>query len=142
MSPSTEKARKGRKDMADRCLAVAFICLPEGWTFEYRRHLTGRCFYFRRHIAAPRPVTRRALQVWLHECGHAVLHGPDKPRKPRHVEEFEAEKYSFDMMRKYGIAVPRKSVENAKAYVRYKIEQAVRRGVKEIDPKARSFAKR
>jgi hypothetical protein len=86
----------------------------------------------------PRPFTRRALHIFLHECAHiALLH---VGKKPRHVEELEPEQWAFRKMRGHGIAVPRKSVRRAKRYVAYKIRQAERRGAKYIDAKAKKFA--
>jgi hypothetical protein len=62
-------------------------------------------------------------------------------RKPRHVEEMEAEKWAYEKMREHGVAVPRKRVKLGKRYVARKIRQALRRGAKRIDPEARRFAR-
>ena len=125
--------------MADRCLEVAESYLPDGWTVVYRRNLTGRCYYHKKEIATPRPVTRRALHIFLHECAHAVLHRP-RSSKLRHREEYEAERWAFARMRENGIAVPRKALQRAKQYVAWKIRQAERRGAKRIDPETRRWA--
>jgi len=73
-----EALQEGHNRMAERCTEVAEKYLPEGWTVVYRRNLTGRCFYRRSELAATRPVTRRALHIFFHECAHAVLHLPKK----------------------------------------------------------------
>jgi hypothetical protein len=67
-----------RKAAGERFMAIAMVYVPEGYTIEYRKSLTGRCFLSKKIIQAPRPVTRRALYVFLHECGHAHLHLDDR----------------------------------------------------------------
>jgi hypothetical protein len=56
------------------------------------------------------------------------------------MEELEAEKWSFDVMRKEGVPIPHKSVRRAKSYVTHKIRQAARRGANRIDSEAAKFA--
>ena len=59
-------------------------------------------------LCAPRPITRRALYVYLHECAHFVLHAGDNDGKhPCYVEEYEAEQWAHKVMRVAGIPVPR-----------------------------------
>jgi hypothetical protein len=131
-----------RREAADRFYAIGMSYLPEGWTYKFRKSLSGRCFVEgRNHIDAPKPVTRKSLYIWLHECAHANLHA-DGRRRPRHVEECEAEMWAHAKMREHGIAVPKDMTRRAKAYVARKIRQAVRRGAKTIDKSARSFSKR
>jgi hypothetical protein len=46
-------------------------------------------------LCAPRPITRRALYVYLHECAHFVLHAGDNDGKhPCYQEEYEAEQWA------------------------------------------------
>jgi hypothetical protein len=61
--------------------------------------------------------------------------------KPRHREEYEAERYAQEAMKRHGISVPRKSLERAKKYVAWKIHQAVRRGAKRIDSEALNWCR-
>ncbi len=82
-----------RKAAAEKFMAIAMQFIPEGYTIEYRKSLSGRCLLKKRIIKAPRPVTRRVLYVFLHECAHARLDHQGR-RKPRHVEEMEAEKWA------------------------------------------------
>jgi hypothetical protein len=90
----------------------------------------------------PSPVTRKALYIFLHECAHVHLgHVAQGDRTPRHVEEMEAEKWAHAKMREHDIPVPRAMTKRAKRYVARKINQAIKRGVKRIDPEARRFAK-
>lgn len=133
-------ARAAKATLATKLEKIAALYLPEGWSFVPRKSLSGRAFFREKRISAPEPKTRKALYIFLHECAHAHLHSVK--RKKRHVEEMEAEKWAHEKMRKHGIAVPRSMTRRAKNYVRYKISQALKRGAKRIDPKARSFAKK
>jgi len=131
---------QARREMKRKCMSVALTETPKRVSVIYpRRQLTGRAFVHSGAIYVPRPFTRRALHIFLHECAHIALNHVGK--KPRHVEELEAEQWAFRKMREHGIAVPRKSLQRAKRYVAYKIRQAERRGAKHIDAKAKKFAK-
>ena len=163
---TTEKLREAKARVRQVCIDAALANTPASVrVICIRRALSGRA-YSPEEIAVPRPVTRRALHVFLHECAHVALghvgankaaqFGPTLPhvgpeparaapgarpgRKPRHVEEYEAERWAFDRMREAGIPVPRKSLRRAKSYVAYKIRQARRRGAKAVDRKAQRWA--
>lgn len=128
-----------RKAAAARFTAIALKYVPDGYTIEYRKSLSGRHFGMQKLIQAPRPVTRKSLYIFLHECAHAHLHAHNG-RKPRHVEEMEAEKWAHEKMRENGIPVPRSMTRRAKEYVARKIDQARRRGAKHINAQAKRFA--
>lgn len=136
---SPENLAAARKAAAERFYAIGMAHLPEGWTYAFRKSLTGMCHTKRKHIDAPRPVTRKALYIWLHECAHAHLHTGKRP--PRHVMEMEAEKWAHAKMREAGVPVPKAMTKRAKRYVARKIRQAVIAGAKTIDPKAVAFTK-
>jgi hypothetical protein len=127
-----------RKAAAERFTAIAMSYVPEGYTIQYRKNLSGRHYSKKKLIQAPRPVTRKALYIFLHECAHAHLHRDRKPKA--HVREMEAEQWAHKRMREHGIAVPRDMTQRAKEYVGRKIRQAQRSGAKRIDAKARRFA--
>lgn len=131
--------QKARREAAERFLAVGMSYLPAGWTFAFRKSLSGFVIIKDKHLVAPRPVTRKSLYIWLHECAHANLHDVSK-RKPRHVEEMEAEQWAHAKMREHGIPVPRVMTKRAKDYVARKIRHAGPRA--KIDPAAAKFAKR
>ena len=153
VKPDASKAREGREQMKLRCQAIAAkyfaqIAQLGSAVHHERRSLTGRAYIYHepqdhwcwvRVIEAPRPVTRRALYIFLHECAHHLL-GHLKDRKPKHVHELEAEQWAHWTMRAEGLAVPRKESARAKKYVARKIQQALKRGAKSIDPKAARFA--
>lgn len=136
-----------RKAAAERFTAIAMQYVPEGWEVVYRKSLSGYCSYGKR-LSVPRPVTRKSLYIFLHECAHAHLHYPlwvagneTKRKLPlAHVREMEAEKWAHDKMREHGVAVPRSMTHRAKRYVARKIKQARRSGAKRIDSEARRFA--
>jgi len=135
--------QQARREAAERYHAIGMSYLPEGWTFAFRKSLSGRCFTARQHIEAPKPVTRKALYIWLHECAHAHLHSRTaggNRKKPAHVQEYEAEMWAHAQMRQSGVAVPEAMTTRAKVYVARKIRQAVMRGAKRIDPDALKFS--
>lgn len=74
---------------------------------------------------------RRALAIFLHECGHfRAGKGHFRAQLFRHVEEYEAERWGQGMMRLEGIAVPRAELRAAKVYVRDCIKEDEVRGIK------------
>jgi hypothetical protein len=123
-----------------RFVAIAMQELPSGWIYSFRKSLSGRCFMRQGRIEAPKPVTRKALYVWLHECAHALKHYGN--RKARHVEEYEAEHWAHARMRAHGVPVPRAMTQRAKHDVAGKIREAKLSGAKRIDPRALQFSKR
>jgi hypothetical protein len=128
-----------RREAAERYFAIGMSYLPAGWTHAFRKSLSGRCYMHKKHISGPKPVTRKSLYIWLHECAHAHLHAGDK-RAKRHVEEMQAEQWAHEVMRSHGVPVPKAMTARAKAYVARKIRQAGPRAA--IDPAARRFAKK
>jgi hypothetical protein len=148
MTPLTgEQLQAARKAAAERFETIAMRHVPEGWMIETRKSLTGKCKYGSKTIAAPKPVTRKSLYIFLHECAHAQLHSPlyseSKSRyraKPKHVIEMEAEKWAHEKMRANDVPVPRSMTTRAKQYVARKIRQAEKNGAKKIDAQARRYA--
>jgi hypothetical protein len=134
-----EALQRAKREAAKRFYEIGMNSLPAGWTFAFRKSLTGLCWTDKKHIDAPRPVTRKSLYIWLHECAHAHLHGP-RNRKPSHVKEYEAEVWAHGVMRAHGIPVPRKMTEHARRNVLHKIDQANASGAKSIDPAAQKYA--
>lgn len=134
--------------MRQLCMQTALANTPATVRVVRIRPTLSGSAYSTAEISVPRPVTRRALHIFLHECAHIVLgHVGDKinpkpSRKPRYIEEFEAEQWAFDRMREAGIPVPRRSLIRAKGYVALKIRQAKRRGAKSIDPIVLQWTKR
>ncbi|PWT80382.1 MAG: hypothetical protein C5B58_11810 [Acidobacteria bacterium] len=107
---SGPELQPARKAAAERFEAVAMLYVPVGYTIKYRKSLSGRHWGQRKLIEAPRPVTRKSLYIFLHECAHAALgHGREYRNKnstPRHVEEMQAEQWAHARMREHGISVP------------------------------------
>lgn len=135
-------ARAAKQALAEKLAAIGAQYVPAGWTVSTRTSLTGRCYHDEKRISAPRPVTRNALYIFLHECAHIHLHDdPAGRRKPHHVKEHEAEQWAHARMREHGIAVPRRQTRRAKEYVAQKIRRAEARGAKRIDRAAAKFAR-
>lgn len=132
------RLRTGRKAMAARCTIVAAKHTPANVTVVYRKSLSGWAWFAKRQLHAPRPKTRKSLYIYLHQCAHFYLHV--KSKKPAHMQEYEAEVWAHEAMRKAGIRVPRSMTRQAKVCVARKIRQAVACGAKRIDRKARIYA--
>ncbi|PWL16595.1 hypothetical protein DKP76_16625 [Falsochrobactrum shanghaiense] len=141
MKPMTGlELQAARRAAADRFYQIGMSYVPDGYTVKFRKSLSGVAYGGKiRRIEAPRPITRKSLYIFLHECAHAHLHFGGT-RLPRHVEEFQAEKWAHSKMREHGIPVPRTMTERAKKYVARKIVQAEKRGAKSIDREAQRFA--
>jgi hypothetical protein len=117
--------------MKARCVRVAAEETPESVVeIAYRSRLSGSSrrigkepFYL---ISVPRPHTRRALAIYLHEIAHCVLGHFGRSKLKAWEQERDAEAWAFAKMREHGIAVPRKATRSAKAYVARKKEQGRR----------------
>lgn len=129
--------RLAREETARRMMDVAQKYTPSDVTVEYRNRLSGCAWAWSRHIAAPRPVTRRALHVYLHEIAHVVLE--HKHERPEYIQEYEAELWAFEVMQSEGIEIPPRCISRAKANVAYMINRATKLG-HEIDQAAEMFA--
>ncbi|WP_112593099.1 hypothetical protein [Brucella tritici] len=140
MKPMTGlELQAARRAAADRFYQIGMSYVPEGYTVKFRKSLSGVHRGWLRQIEAPRPVTRKSLYIFLHECAHAHLHCGG-PKLPVHVKELQAEKWAHSKMREHGIPVPRTMTDRAKAYVARKIDRAEKRGAKSIDREAQRFA--
>lgn len=105
--------------------------IPPGICVTYRRSLSGAANSVERRLSAPEPTTRRRLYVFLHEVGHIVLQ--HRRTKHSYIEEFEAEMWAHQTMRKYGVPVSRRDTIQAKKYVAQKLRQGLKRGLKTAD---------
>lgn len=81
-----------------------------------------------RIIFTPPIRDAKALFVFLHECGHVRL-GHFEERLPRHVEEYQAEKFAIFAMGLEGIPVAKEWVADAKYLVRRFVAEDIRRGI-------------
>jgi hypothetical protein len=103
---SAEQLQQARKEAAARFEAIAMKYVPEGYTISYRKSLSGRHSGRKKLLQVPRPVTRKSLYIFLHECAHAHLgHGHNRRMVPRHVKEMEAEKWAHEKMRENAVHV-------------------------------------
>ena len=127
-----------RRAAAIRFAEIAARHTPADVYVAYRRRLTGCAWARSRRISVPRPVTRRALHVYLHEVAHVVLgHFHDKPV---YVQEYEAEQWAFAVMRAEGVPIPRASTRRAKAYVAQTIMREIQTPGMAIHLQAARFA--
>jgi hypothetical protein len=82
--------------------------LPNEVTVEYEKPPTGdraRFNYETGVLQAPRPVDGESLWDFLHECAHANYHRDRRvfERVPRHVTEYECERWTRDRFAEEGI---------------------------------------
>jgi hypothetical protein len=128
MNAFVEKLKAGKAQMADLCRQVATKLAEEAGVVtveETRKNLTGRASAKARWICVPPPTTRRRLYIFAHECAHVLLgHRRGHGGRAVHREEYEAERWAHDALRRHGVPVPKKSTDQAKTYVRWKIRQA------------------
>lgn len=102
--------------------------------------LNGKAWPGSRDIQGPWPTTtRNRLYIWAHEVGHVALEHTS-PSIPVYVREYEAERFAVALMREAGLHVPLTMIERGKCYVRSKIVKALRRGLRQIDPKIAAWA--
>ena len=153
-APTASDTRAGRDRMKARCVECALRHTPGTVRYvKVRSSLSGTAVLDPggHWIAAPKPVTRKALCVFLHECAHIALGHCEirwtkgkrcvrSCRQPVHVMEMLAEKQAIAWMREDGIPVPPSQLRRAKDNVARKIEQAKARGAKRVDPEALRFA--
>jgi hypothetical protein len=128
-----------RRRASEKLLALGLSFLPDGWTYTYVENWEGSCFWERMHIEAPKPVTRRRLHIWLHECAHAHDVGRGEPP---YRAEMLCEQWAFDRMRETGVPAPLVSIDRAKRYVAHLIDKSKRRGAKRIDAEAIAWSRR
>src|SRR5687768_9991255 len=104
---SGTELQAARKAATERFLEIAAALKTEAGVTGHKitSGLSG-CAWPTGHINAPEGRSRKQLYILAHECGHVALNHFDKKR-PRHVEEMEAEKWAHAALRRHGIAVPR-----------------------------------
>jgi hypothetical protein len=138
---SKEELRRGKEETATRCQSVGMSLLIEARVRRvvFRERLTGWADPTTKTIRVPRPTTRRRLHVLAHEVGHLAL--GHCGRKPVHREEYEAEQFARDALRRHSVAVPKRSSDCAKEYVAWKIHQALHNRAKRIDRDAYCWCK-
>src|SRR5262245_30339312 len=73
-------------------------------------------------LEAPRPITRRGLYVYLHECAHFALHTDAEQKSSTHLREYEAERFAIGAMKRAGIRIPPEEVWLARQNVARAIE--------------------
>lgn len=140
MNDWQQKLKEGKEKMKRKCFEIALKYCPTNISYiKIRKNLTGRSY--RDHLEVPKPSTRKALYIFLHECAHNVLEHY-KHSKKVFEQEFEAEQWAHNIMRKEGLSVPRDMTSRAKSYINEKIGRAMKRGLKkEINPKIKKWIK-
>jgi hypothetical protein len=114
---------------------------------RWRRNMTGCawrvCYHDGRSInwiEAPRPRTPISLSIFLHEVGHHAI-GFDTYRL-RCEEEFHAWQFALAEMRRAGVEPDEKVERRVELSMRYAVDKAVRRGLKQLPQDLLPFASR
>jgi hypothetical protein len=102
------------------------------WEARYR---DGRIV---RYIAAPYPRGPMSCAIFLHEVGHHAI-GLGVYR-PRCLEEFVAWQWALREMRARGFAVTPSVEKRVRESLRYAVEKARRRGLRDLPPELAAFA--
>lgn len=132
--------RAAREASVVRFLAIAEALKAEAGVQKHtvRKSLSGYAWPKKHEIVAPEGRTRKQLYILAHECAHVIL-GHIYGKKPRHLEEVEAEEWAHAALRRHGVPVPRSMTLRSKWHIQNKIHQALRSGAKEIAPRAKAY---
>jgi hypothetical protein len=142
-----------------RFAEIARRYTPAFITVRYKRRRNGKLILKPAHaclqreeMLVPRPVTLEALVYYLHECAHFHLRHFDKEEArtarlaalyagaaaPTEAQqEYEAEQWTIATLRREGVPVPMRVIEDMRAYVKQclvasggKIPRRVRKFIK------------
>lgn len=120
----------------DKFKAIADKYAPQGIKIRYKRGtaiMPAHANLYEGEMLVPRPKTREALYIFLHECGHFHLKHfnacdtevaklriayTGNGQLTRAHEEFEAEQWAMNTMRMEGLKVPQSMIKEARKYVR------------------------
>ena len=124
---------------AEQFQTIAAKYAPPYIKIRYKRKRNGRIILKPAHacirreeILTPRPVSPEALAFFLHECAHFHLrhfapHESQRPllrklytggeTKTLAEQEYAAERYAIETMKREGVPVPRNVLAGAKLYV-------------------------
>lgn len=104
------------------------------WQVRYRDGRTVRL------IEAPRPKGPMSAAVFLHEIGHHAI--GFNTYKPRCLEEYHAWAFALDQMDKLGLNITESVRRRMHNSLRYAIQKAHRRGLKQLPPELTPFLTR
>jgi hypothetical protein len=112
---------------------------------RWRRNMTGCawrvCYHDGRSInwiEAPRPRTPISLAIFLHEVGHHAIGFETYPLQCE--EEFHAWQFALTEMRRAGIEPDARVERRFDLSMRYAVDKAVRRGLKQLPADLQRFA--
>jgi hypothetical protein len=92
--------------------------------------LTYRDGSVKRLIEAPRPRGPMSAAVFLHEIGHHAI--GFNVYKPRCLEEYHAWKFAIEAMEEHGLNVTEQVHRRMKRSLKYAVDKARRRGLREL----------
>lgn len=114
---------------------------------RWRTSMSGIAWQVRYHdgrtvrlIEAPRPKGPMSAAVFLHEIGHHAI--GFNTYKPRCLEEYHAWAFALDQMDKLGLNITESVRRRMHNSLRYAIQKAHRRGLKQLPPELTPFLTR
>ena len=104
------------------------------WQITYRDGSGSRL------IESPRPKGPRSAAIFLHEVGHHAI--GFNVYKPRCLEEYHAWAWAVAEMERRGLNVTDAVRKRMAESLRYAVDKARRRGLREVPPELRPFERR
>jgi len=106
---------------------------PKGWRVRESKRRSksqsGLAVWKTKTLLVPVLEDGPSLFVFLHECGHVRLGHGTVPR-PRHQEEYEAEKFAIHAMKVEGLSISPGVLNHAKINVWNRIAEDEAKGIK------------
>jgi len=92
----------------------------------------------RRLIEAPRPKGPMSAAVFLHEIGHHAI--GFSTYRPRCLEEYHAWRFAIEQMEAHGLNITDGVRRRMRLSLRYAVDKARRRGLRELPSELREFS--
>lgn len=100
---------------------------------------SGRAWFKTYEIIVPEPKSDISLSTYLHELGH--LRPEASSEKKSCMNEYRAEMFAEEMMKKHGIRRSKKMRKHANWYIAYSLAQALNRGMVKIPDELKKYKK-
>jgi hypothetical protein len=123
--------------------AVVKAVLPPGWRVHFSsrpaKDCDGHCNFEKKLIRVKPIKNHYDLGVFIHEAVHAHTHDVDnEKRPPKHIMEYQAERFAMKFMREHGLTVSREYLRFAKENVATQVVSDRNSGIS-IDPRVKRW---
>ena len=125
--------------MVNKYEQAAHTLLTENFVIHkyFSSGMSGRAWLGKRIIRAPQPKSPRSFQILAHEVGHIVQGNI----KPQCLEEYGAEVFSFEQMKRFGFKIPKRVKDVSDRHISYGLAQALNRGIKKVPAELKPYMK-